>query len=80
VTSSGPPLIFWFDFERTGTGPCTRSSNGQLQALDGNLDFNLSANQLCRYCPMAEDVLPQAEHFVKGISPQDANREGLLVS
>lgn len=77
MTSSGPTSFFWFDFETTGTDPA-RDRPMQFAGIRTDLEFNPIGEPVMFYCRLAEDVLPQPEAcLLTGISPQDANREGL---
>lgn len=77
MTSSGPTSFFWFDFETTGTDPA-KDRPMQFAGIRTDLEFNQIGEPIMFYCKLAEDVLPQPEAcLLTGISPQDANREGL---
>lgn len=77
MTLSGPTSFFWFDFETTGTDPA-RDRPMQFAGIRTDLDLNPIGEPVMFYCRLAEDVLPQPEAcLLTGISPQDANREGL---
>ncbi|MDB4836997.1 exodeoxyribonuclease I [Marinomonas sp.] len=77
MTSSGPTSFFWFDFETTGTDPA-KDRPMQFAGIRTDLEFNPIGEPIMFYCRLAEDVLPQPEAcLLTGISPQDANREGL---
>lgn len=77
MTSTGPTSFFWFDFETTGTDPA-RDRPTQFAGIRTDLDFNLIGEPIMFYCRLSEDVLPQPEAcLLTGITPQDANREGL---
>lgn len=73
-----PSSFFWFDFETTGTDPM-RDRAMQFAGIRTDLDFNPIGDPIMFYCQLADDVLPHPEAcLLTGISPQDANREGLL--
>ncbi|BFM48045.1 exodeoxyribonuclease I [Marinomonas sp. THO17] len=77
MTASGPTSFFWFDFETTGTDPA-RDRPMQFAGIRTDLNFNPIGEPVMLYCRLAEDVLPHPEAcLLTGISPQDANREGL---
>jgi len=77
VTAAGPTSFFWFDFETTGTDPA-RDRPMQFAGIRTDLNFNPIGEPVMFYCRLAEDTLPQPEAcLLTGISPQDANREGL---
>ncbi|TYL48036.1 exodeoxyribonuclease I [Marinomonas sp. IMCC 4694] len=77
MTSLGPTSFFWFDFETTGTDPA-RDRPMQFAGIRTDLEFNPIGEPVMFYCRLAEDILPQPEAcLLTGISPQDANREGL---
>jgi len=77
VTSSGPTSFLWFDFETTGTDPA-RDRPMQFAGIRTDLEFNVIGEPMMFYCRLPEDVLPQPEAcLLTGISPQEANREGL---
>lgn len=77
MTSSGPTSFLWFDFETTGTDPA-RDRPMQFAGIRTDLEFNVIGEPIMFYCRLADDVLPQPEAcLLTGISPQDANREGL---
>ena len=80
MTSSGPTSFLWFDFETTGTDPA-RDRPMQFAGIRTDLDFNPIGEPIMFYCRLPEDVLPQPDAcLLTGISPQDANREGLCES
>ncbi|REG81821.1 exodeoxyribonuclease I [Marinomonas pollencensis] len=77
MTSSGPTSFLWFDFETTGTDPA-KDRPMQFAGIRTDLEFNVIGEPIMFYCRLADDVLPQPEAcLLTGISPQDANREGL---
>lgn len=77
MTSSGPTSFFWFDFETTGIDPA-RDRPMQFAGIRTDLDFNPIGEPIMFYCRLAEDVLPHPDAcLLTGISPQDANRDGL---
>ncbi|MBJ7553347.1 exodeoxyribonuclease I [Marinomonas spartinae] len=77
MTSSGPTSFFWFDFETTGTDPA-RDRPMQFAGIRTDLNFQPIGEPIMLYCRLSEDVLPQPEAcLLTGITPQDANREGL---
>ncbi|MBR7888001.1 exodeoxyribonuclease I [Marinomonas sp. A79] len=77
MSSAGPTSFFWFDFETTGVDPA-RDRPMQFAGIRTDLDFNPIGEPVMFYCRLAEDVLPHPEAcLLTGISPQDANREGL---
>ncbi|MCB5160537.1 exodeoxyribonuclease I [Marinomonas algarum] len=77
MSSAGTTSFFWFDFETTGVDPA-RDRPMQFAGIRTDLDFNRIGEPVMFYCRLAEDVLPHPEAcLLTGISPQDANREGL---
>ncbi len=77
MTSSAPTSFFWFDFETTGVDPA-KDRPMQFAGIRTDLDFNPIGEPIMFYCRLAEDVLPNPEAcLLTGITPQDANREGL---
>lgn len=76
-SSALPTSFLWFDFETTGVDPA-RDRPMQFAAIRTDLDFNPIGEPIMLYCQLAEDTLPHPEAcLLTGISPQDANREGL---
>ncbi|GAB3476115.1 exodeoxyribonuclease I [Marinomonas epiphytica] len=77
MTVAAPSTFFWFDFETTGVDPA-RDRPMQFAGIRTDSDFNPIGEPIMLYCRLAEDVLPQPEAcLLTGITPQDANREGL---
>ena len=77
MTSSEPTSFFWFDFETTGVDPA-RDRPMQFAGIRTDVNFQPIGEPVMFYCRLAEDVLPHPEAcLLTGISPQDANRDGL---
>ncbi|WCN13218.1 exodeoxyribonuclease I [Marinomonas mediterranea] len=77
MSNIGPSSYFWFDFETTGVDPA-KDRPMQFAGIRTDLEFNPIGDPIMLYCKLAEDVLPNPDAcLLTGITPQDANREGL---
>ena len=77
VSKSATTSFFWYDFETTGVDPA-KDRPMQFAGIRTDLEFNPIGDPIMLYCKLAEDVLPHPDAcLLTGITPQDANREGL---
>ena len=71
------PTFFWHDYETSGTDPL-RDRIWQFAGQRTDLDLNPVGDSVSLMCKPAHDNLPHPEaSLVTGISPQQAEREGL---
>jgi exodeoxyribonuclease-1 len=72
-----PPSFLWYDLETFGRDP-RRSRIAQFAAIRTDLELNPVGEPISLYCQPALDLLPSPEAtLITGISPQQAEREGL---
>lgn len=77
MTNSATTSFFWYDFETTGIDPA-KDRPMQFAGIRTDLDFHPIGDPIMLYCKLADDVLPHPDAcLLTGITPQDANREGL---
>ncbi|TPE52321.1 exodeoxyribonuclease I [Maribrevibacterium harenarium] len=77
MSNSTEQTYFWFDFETTGTDPI-RDRPMQFAGMRTDMNFNPIGEPVMLYCKLADDVLPHPKAcLLTGISPQQANRDGL---
>ncbi len=77
MSNSATTSFFWYDFETTGVDPA-KDRPMQFAGIRTDLDFNPIGEPIMLYCKLADDVLPHPDAcLLTGITPQDANREGL---
>jgi len=70
--------FYWHDYETWGPDP-RRDSPIQFAGLRTDADLNLVGEPLVLFCRPADDLLPQPEAcLITGITPQRAEREGLI--
>jgi len=70
--------FFWHDYETSGTDP-RRDRAVQFAGQRTTLELEPIGDPISIYCQPAVDVLPQpAACLVTGISPQQAQRDGLI--
>ena len=70
--------FYWHDYETWGSDP-RRDRPCQFAGLRTDEDLNPLESPLVLYCRPADDLLPQPEAcLVTGITPQRAEREGLI--
>ena len=72
-----PTTLYWHDYETTSANPsCTRPS--QFAGVRTDQELNVIGDPLMIYCKPSRDLLPSpAACLVTGITPQQAEREGL---
>lgn len=72
------PSLYWHDYETSGTDS-RRDRPVQFAGQRTTLDLEPVGEPLTVYCRPAPDILPQpAACLVTGISPQHAQREGVI--
>lgn len=72
--------FLWHDYETFGTDP-RRDRPVQFAAIRTDANFNEIGEPIMLYCRQADDYIPHPEALlVTGITPQDANRQGLCES
>lgn len=72
------PSLYWYDLETFGIDP-KRDRISQFAGLRTDLDLNYISDPLVMYCKQSNDMLPSPEScLVTGITPQLANREGII--
>lgn len=72
------PSFYWHDYETSGTDP-RRDRPVQFAGQRTTLDLQPIGEPLTVYCKPAPDILPQpAACLITGISPQHAEREGVI--
>lgn len=70
--------LFWHDYETSGTDP-RRDRPVQFAGLRTTVDLEVAGEPVMVYCQPALDSLPHPEAcLVTGITPQLAQREGLI--
>ena len=75
---NSPTSLYWYDLETFGIDP-KRDRISQFAGLRTDLDLNFISDPLVMYCKQANDMLPSPEScLVTGITPQLANREGII--
>jgi exodeoxyribonuclease I len=75
-----PPstTFLWHDYETTGADP-RRDRPSQFAGIRTNLDLEIIGEPVSLYCKPGNDMLPHPEAcLVTGITPQHAQREGLI--
>ncbi|GAA4879654.1 exodeoxyribonuclease I [Ferrimonas pelagia] len=70
--------LLWHDYETWGADPST-DRPAQFAGIRTDLELNIIEEPVEYYCQLPTDYLPQPEAiFVTGITPQKANRLGLV--
>jgi exodeoxyribonuclease I len=70
--------IFWHDYETFGADP-RRDRPSQFAGVRTDLDLNIVGSPVTLYSKPSEDYLPNVDAcFITGITPQIANREGVI--
>ncbi len=78
TNTSEQPTILWHDYETWGVAP-KFDKPSQFAAIRTDLDLNIIGEPEVFYCQPPADYLPQPEAcLVTGITPQKAQREGLI--